>query len=285
MLYERVCVDTVFGYTDYRKFLKDWHSSAKKDNPRVTYRYLAREVGFKSAGHFTLILNAKANISISLAERFGAFLRLKKRELEYFKTLVLYNQAKTHADKKRYFERLLSFKECPVKMVGPEQYEFYDKWYYTAIREILSFYPFRGDYAKLGKMVQPTVSADEAEKAVKLLLKLGLIQKRPDGGLSPTDAVISSGYEAQSVAINNFVINSLDLAKEALDRFPKGERNLSWATLNISEEKYSAIQEELRAFRRKILEIARADEKPARVYQFNFQVFPLSKTLEKGEKQ
>jgi len=89
--------------------------------------------------------------------------------------------------------------------------------------------------------------------------------------------VISTGYEAQALALGNFAINTMDLAKEAIDRFPKKERNLSWMTLNVSEQGFNEIQENLRAFRRQSLEIAKNDNKAHRVYQYNFQIFPMSK--------
>ena len=94
--------------------------------------------------------------------------------------------------------------------------------------------------------------------------------------------MITTGYQAQAVAINNHIINSLRLAENALDHFPRDQRNLSTVSVSVSPAGYNRIVEELRAFRRRILEIAHNDEGINRAYQFNFQFFPLSKPLTEG---
>jgi uncharacterized protein (TIGR02147 family) len=273
---------TIFEYNDYRKFLKEFYDEKKIESPHFSYRYMATRVGFKSPGHFTLIIQGKANISIHLIERFADFLRLNKKEHAYFQELVLFNQARKHEDKKRHFERMISYQESSIKMLDEDQYEFYSEWYYTAVREILNFYTFDGDYAKLSKMVDPPISPLEARKAVALLEKLGLIRKIQNEAFELTDKVITTGYSAQSVAINNHIINSLRLAERALDNFPREQRNLSTISVNVSSDGYNRIVEELRAFRRRALEIAGNDEGANRAYQFNFQFFPLSRSLDEG---
>jgi uncharacterized protein (TIGR02147 family) len=273
---------TIFEYNDYRKFLKDYYDEKKLENSHFSYRYLSQKVGFKSPGHFTLIIQGKANISINLIERFADFVKFNKKERAFFQELVLFNQARKHEDKKRHFERMISYQESTARILDEDQYEFYSEWYYTAIREILNFLQFDGDYVKLAKMVEPQISPQEARKAVKLLEKLGLIEKIQNESYKLTDRVISTGYQAQAVAINNHIINSLRLAERALDNFPREQRNLSTVSINVSEEGYKRIVEELRAFRRRMLEIAGADEHANRAYQFNFQFFPLSRPMGEG---
>jgi len=272
----------VFEYTDYRKFLKDFYEIEKSKDKKFTYRYLSEKAGFKSPGHFTQILSGKANISISLIERFARAFKLKKRESDYFRNMVLYNQSKRHEDKKIYFEKMVSFKESTVKIVDSKQYEFYDKWYYSAVREVLDFFSCDDtNLEELGKLIVPPLSYIEVKKSIDLLEELKLIQKDQHGYYRKTDAVISTGYEAQSLALTNFAINTMELAKLAIDRFPKKERNLSWMTLNVSDLGFNQIQECLRSFRRQALEIAKTDNKANRVYQFNFQFFPMSKPYTK----
>ena len=176
---------------------------------------------------------------------------------------------------------MMSFKEAKIKIVDAEQYEYYDKWYYTAVREVLNFYPFRDNYPELAKLLTPPITPTEAKQAIKLLERLQLIKRDDSGIFRLTDALITTGYGAQSVCINNHIINTLDLAKKAIDRFEREERNFSWVALSISEEGYNAIIEELRAFRRKMMSIINQDEKPDRAYLFNFQVIPLSKPYRK----
>jgi uncharacterized protein (TIGR02147 family) len=270
-------MQSVFEYSDYRKFLLDFYREKKAGQKGFSHRHIAEKVGFKSGGHFSQILSGTANISITFIERLADFLELKRRERLYFQNMVLYNQAKVLSDKKRFFEKMMSFRESLVRTVSGQEYEFYDKWYYTAIRELLSFYPFSGDYEDLSRMLVPAISSAEARGAISLLERLELIRRDGAGLYRPSEALITTGYEAQSVCINNFVFNTLALAQRAIDEIDKKERSLSWVALSVSPSGYDAIVEELRQSRRRIMDIAKNDEHPNRAYLFNVQMFPLSR--------
>jgi uncharacterized protein (TIGR02147 family) len=269
----------IFQYTDYRKFLYDFYEAEKKRNPHYSHRYIAQKVGFNSSGFFSKILQGKTNISNDLALRFADFLKLKKIEAEYFGLMVLFNQAKTHAEKKKWFEKIVAFSKSKVKIVQVSQYEYFQKWYYVAIRGLLDFYKFNGDYLELGKMLDPPISPAQARKAIELLEKLDLIKKGEDGFYKPTDTIISTGEVVKRTAFNNVLMSTLDLAKESIDRFPTDQRDISTLTLHFSKELYDTIHERLKGFRREILELVNKDPNAAdRVYQVNFQIFPLTKS-------
>lgn len=269
----------VFEYTDFRKFLSDFYLQKKSRQPTFSYRIIANKVGFKSTGHFTKIIQGKANISLALGLKFADFLSLTKRQAEYFQLLVLYNQAKSHEEKKKYFEKMMMFKESKVRTVDSDHYQFYDKWYYTVIREIIGIYPFRGNYKKLGALVEPSISADEAKRAIELLERLNLIRRIENGDYVQTEPLLKNDHTAPSVAVNNFILSMLDKAREALDRYARDERMLSSTTITISEHTYRKIREEVREFRTRIMTLAAQDSKSCRSYNFNFQVFPVTKTI------
>jgi uncharacterized protein (TIGR02147 family) len=268
----------IYQYTEYRKFMRDFYEAEKAHNPHFSHRYVAMKVGFKSSGFFAKILQGKTNISAKLALRFADFLKLKKREADYFEQLVLFDQAKTESEKQRRFEKMLSFHRSEVKILEAFQYEYFRKWYTIALRELLAFYPFDGDYKALGKMLDPPITAAQARKAVALLEKLGMVCKDSGGVYRQTNAVISTGYDATSMAIHNFLVSSLGLAQESIDRFPRAERDVSTLVMHFSRGMYDTVSEKLKNFRRELLEAVKNDPDPAdRVYQFNFQMFPLSR--------
>lgn len=274
---------TVFQYTDYRKFLLDILPLSGNKEEKKSYRSICNAVGIKSTGHFTLLLQGKANISIPLALKFAQFLKLKKRENEYFQTLVLFNQAKNHADKREYFVKMMSFKESSIHLVSADQYKYYDKWYHAVIRALLEVIPVKDDFSVIAKMVDPPVSVEEVRKSINLMVNLQLVKKDDAENYRPTKAIIDSGPAIGSLAVTNYANNILDLGKQAFDRFPLDERIFSWATLGISQKGYDQVVQELREFRRKVYEITKNDDQTNRIYQVNIQVFPVSKRYdEKG---
>jgi uncharacterized protein (TIGR02147 family) len=268
---------SLYDYADYRTYLKDWYKQQQNSEKKISYRRLAADIGFKSPGHFSLIVNGKANLSLKILDRFIRYLGLSKKEAEYFQALVLYNQAKAMEDKKRYFERMMSFKQFRVRSIDATQYEFLEKWYYMAVREVLAIYPFRGDYAALAQMIDPSITTDEAKRAIETLKRLGLITRDAQGRYLRVDTVLATGPEAPALAVHNFLSQAMDLAKDALDRIPREERLLAATTVSISKGTFDEIREEVRNFRKRILEMAQRDPRPERIYQFQFHVFPLSK--------
>lgn len=276
---------SIFEYSDYRHYLKDCYELRKSLDPQFTYRYIAGRVGFKSAGHFTQILKGCINLSSSMTAGFIDFLKLNKSEAAYFELLIRFDQAKTHAEKRRYFEQMTKFKELKIATLDPSQYEYYNKWYYVAVRELLSYYQFNGDYAALAKKVRPSISPREAKTAIALLTRLGLIKKGSDGIYRKTTASVSAVPLGGSIAITNQALQTMRLAQEALDRFPKEQRNISGVAFSFSHKAFEAMQEEIRNFRKRILDLAQTDSNPDTVYQFNVQLFPLSASLEKTEKR
>jgi uncharacterized protein (TIGR02147 family) len=268
----------IFEYIDYRKLLKDLYIERRAENQYFSYRYIAQKVGFSSAGFFANIIQGKRNISPEFIFGFARVFKLKKAETEYFELLVNFDQAKNHEQKKYYFEKILSSKRSKIKITEKQQYEFYSKWYYTAVREVLDIFKFRGEeYNELAKMVSPPITTAEAKKSIGLLINMGLIRKNKEGWFEQVDPFISTGYEAQSIAITNFLVSTLDLAKQAIDRYPRDRRSISALSFSVSNDGYKAIDERLKTFRREILEIAKADKNRDRIYHVNFQIFPLSR--------
>ncbi len=270
---------SVFHYTDFRKFLQDYYQFEKKKNKRFTYRYLAEYVGFKSAGHFTKIIKYETNISIELALRFARFIKFTKRQTDYFQNMVLFNQAKTSVEKKAYFDNMLSYKEARIQLVGTDQYEFYEKWYYSVIREILAFYQFKDDFAALANLVDPSITQQEAQKAIAVLEKLNFIKKDEQGIYKQVTPLISTNPELTSVALNNYILSSLDLAKRAVDNYAKKERVLSTTLVTVSDETMQEIIRRTRAFRKEIQKLTEQDKNPEKVQMLMFEIFPVSKIM------
>jgi len=265
----------IFLYTDFRKYLTDYYEDRKKTKPRFSYRSLTT-LGGINPGNFAKMLKGERNFTLAAATKLSQALKQGKREQEYFKTLIQFCQAKSHEGKKQYFERLMAFKESAVRVLDADHYRFYDKWYYTAVREALAFFPLTDDnFGDLGKCIIPTISDRQVAQAIKLLLCLNLVIKDESGHYLRTNSLLSTGNNIRSLTLNNFVIGTMKLATQAINSGLK-ETNLSSVTFSVSADSFNEVQEELRRCRGKLLEIAQNCKKPDRVYQFNMQLFPLT---------
>jgi uncharacterized protein (TIGR02147 family) len=265
-----------FDYFDYRALMRDLYKERKAQDSGFSYRFIARKAGFSSAGFFTKILQGTSNISLPLIFRFAEVFKLTKAQTDYFELLVLFNQATLNTEKRHYFEKIVAMRKSKVKTLDPAQFELFNKWYYVAVREILDVHLFRDDYKELAKKVHPPIKPSEAKDAIETLEKLGLIRRDPNGYYKRLDAIVSSGDEWQSLAIQKYQSETIELAREALYAVPKTHRDISTLTLSISESSLQRMKERIKECRRELLDIAKADENADRVYQLNLQLFPLS---------
>ncbi len=268
----------IFTYLDYRAYLRDLYAEKKSKSKAFTYRYLAKETGLKSTGFFTWILQGKRNLSPHMVLKFSEVFKLTKKESAYFELLVRYNQAKSHEAKKQCFDKIASLKRGTAKLVNPEQYEFYEKWYYSAIRELLGIRPFQEDYNQLAKALIPHITPAEAKKAIDLLDKLGFIIRDDQNSWVRKDATLSTGDSWKSLSIAHYQMQAMELGKQAMDRFSKSDRDISTMTLSCSETTYGLIKEKLKEIRQELAELVKADQNPEGVFQCNFQLFPLTGT-------
>jgi len=228
-------------------------------------------------GYLVKVFQGKKNITLESVPKFVELLKLSKKEARYFELLTLFCKAKTHDEMTSYFEKLLPFSnKSPVKM-DENNYEFYKKWYYSAIREILAFYKFKDNYEELAATVQPPIKASEAKKAIDLLEKLELIHKNKEGFFEVTSRFLTTGESWHSIAIRQYQEEMLVLAKDALENIPKDERDFSTMTVSLSKNGFDKVREGLKQLRRQVFEIVENENYVDCAYQLNFQVFPVSK--------
>lgn len=270
-------VISIFAYSDYRLFLRDWLQARKSAGQPITYEALGEAAGFTSKGFLTQILQGKSNLPARMIGDFAKALGLKKKERDYFDLLVRFNQAKRARERADLHARIREGFGAEARALALEQFEYYRKWYYSAVRSLLGYYPFRGDYAALARQLEPAITPAQAKRAIALLERFGLIARGEDGLYRLTERLITTGESSVSHAVIEFQRETMDLAKRALESFPKAERSASTLTLGLSESGYRALEEKLRTLRRELVEIARFDRGIDRVIQVNLHAFPLTR--------
>jgi uncharacterized protein (TIGR02147 family) len=279
---EQKATAAIFEYSDYREFLRDAYRARKSANRNFSYRYIASKVGL-DAGSLSRILGGDRRLDPEIALRLARIFGLNPGEQEFFETLVLYGQAKTLTEKNHFLERIFRLRGIKIKSLEERQYEFLKEWYYTAIRELLRFQPFFGDWKKLARRLRPAIRPIDAKRAVDLLEETGMIAKDVEGAYRPTEEVMTSGEGIQAQFVNNLHAAMGDLAVRTLRDAKPAERDFSGLTLSLSPGGFERLRIRLKQFRREILEMARQDVGENCVYQVNLQAFPLTHPGEPGK--
>lgn len=279
-------MEPIIAYADYRQFLRDFHAEQKRINPRYSHRLFARKASLASSGFFSEVVAGKRKLTQATVLRFGQAMKLTAAEQAYFECLVAFNHAKTVEEKNHHYARLMALRGTRVDIVGAERYEFYRNWWHAAIREMINCRPVKAgsqeDFTALGQSLRPAVSAARARRSVKLLIRLGFVERMPNGILRQTNRFISTGSlepgAPTTLDVDNFQLAMLELARKALNSRPRAERDFSTLTLSLSSGGEAAAKAEIAALRKRLLALAEQDRGADRVLQFNFQAFSLSKT-------
>jgi uncharacterized protein (TIGR02147 family) len=267
----------IFAFVNYRLFLDAYYRARKAVDPRYSHRFIAAHVRTGSAGWFSDIVKGRANLNGSHVVALVGLMRLDRREADYFETLVRFDQAGSVDEKNLHYRRLLSLKGVKPELVGKERFEFYSEWYHAVIRELLFFHDFRGDFGALAKRLNPSISAPEARRSIRLLESLGFIRRNAQGGYKPTSEFLKKDPAFKALHLANYMKANITLGLASLEAVPKEERDISTMTLSLSEEGFAKAKEEIRALRDRLLALTEADAAPSKVIQFNFHAFPVTK--------
>lgn len=269
---------SIFDYTNYSLFLKAYYEHEKSVKPHFSYQYLADKCGFKSKSYLYKVIKGEKALNVSSALRIASFMKLKKRETDYFEAIVQFTNSKQSSEKEFYFKKLQQFSgSSEQSIIRKHQYDYFTHWYNCAIRELATIIDWHDDYDYLAKLVVPHITARQAKQSVDLLCELGFITRTVHGTYERSDAVITTGADVVSVAVNQFQKKNLQLASEAIDRFARPDRSISTLTVSVNAEGVQRISKEIALCRQRILSLVAEYPEVDSVYQVNFQSFPLTK--------
>ena len=273
---------SIYSYTDYRGYLRDFIAEKQQSHQGYSLRCAALNCGIPS-GTLARILNGTRNIGPSLLPKFIEYLKVKKKESEYFSALVHFEHVKSEPKKRACLEQINELRSRCRHHIPEHHYQFFEHWHNAALLELLRIQHNPTDPAVLGSRLVPQVSESKIRKSIDTLRKLGYLLKTEDGALQPSEPFLSTGDSWLSTAVHAFQVAASGLGVDCLDRFDKDERDVSTLTMALSNEAFTKVREILKDARNKIAQVEAQDSNPQRVYQINFQLFPLSRSQEKGE--
>ena len=275
---------SIFEYIDYRKFLKDFYTESKSTKRYFSYRYFAQKAKLNSPILLKMVIDGKRNLSRKSIEQFISGINLKDKEALYFRTLVLFNQAASAQEKQEHYGVLRAlYKMVPQHVIEDEQFEYFDKWYYSVLREGMCHQAFGDDWEHIASCVRPHITAVEARRAVRWLTEHKFLKKTRKGTFEQTRRAITTRSEVHSFVIRNFNRKMLQLAEQSLDTFSIKQRFATGITVGVNAEAYDILVAEIEAFRDHIVHFINSIDQADRVYQINMQLFPLMLETDKEQ--
>lgn len=271
----------IFEFMDFREYLRSYFEDRKKTDPKFSHRWLAGRLDLSTSNFIMLVMQNKRNLTSSLRQRISDVFKLSRKEADYFENMVNFCQAKGSKEKDFYFSRMTTLrKNTKVDKIQERQYEYYSRWYNPVVRELIANPDFKGSITDICKVLQPSITPAQAKRSIELLLKLGLIKKN-GSRYEQSSSCIATDPEVNSLAVVNFHRAMGNLAVESLDRIPKNERNVTSVTVSMTKDEFDAVRKKIDDFRLELLALTDCSRPGQRVYQVNFQLFPVSKNTYK----
>lgn len=268
----------IFDYTDYRKFLADYYTQKKTNNPSYSHRVFARQAGLSSPSHLLMIIKGERNLSIKTISKFAAGLKLSIKEKKYFELMVLYTQTTELELKARYFGEIISMKATisGLYRLEKDKFDFLSQWYAVAIYVMLDLKKFKPDPNWISRQLDDKITPAQAKDTLEKLLKLNMIEPDSAKGFKQVSGAITVADDTRSIAVFEYHQSMIRLAFEALKNSPISQREMAGATISIPKDKLPEIKEKIRAFRKEINQLASSYTDPEEVYQLNIQLFALT---------
>lgn len=268
----------IFHYADYRQFLKDWYWAAKKSRGSFSFRTFSRKAGFKSTNILKLVMDGERNLTEESLNRFAKAFDLNKQEHEFFKNLVLFNQAQTPEAKDQYHQVLLrSRKYSQLGPIAKHQFDYYSAWYHPVVRELAVSKKCDGTPESIAREIFPAVTSQQVEKSLELLQILGFIERTSDGGWKQSHTLISTGAEVPAQVIFTYHKAILRVTHDVFEGIPAGRRDISSMTLGITKKHLTKLKKKIQEFRQEVLKLVATDSEPEEVVQLNIQLIPFTR--------
>jgi uncharacterized protein (TIGR02147 family) len=265
----------LFETTDYRRFLVD---ALRARGQRQ--QDLAAAVG-RVPSAISQVLSRVRTLDPTLVEPIAAFLDLDAEQTAYLAALVDLDSRSPRAQRQAWATIQATQQHRAQEGLSAGVAAALRQWYFPIVVEMASCEGFRVDAAWIAGSVDPPITVQEAEEALRTALALGVLLPNSEGGLSaatefkwtPSDLPREEEYrrvvEAHRAAIG--------LAAESISRHRPTERHVSRVVFRTTEERFERVRARLRELERELVLLAAEPDLPAtRVYQLTVQLVPVS---------
>lgn len=266
----------ILEYTSYRQYIADYYAD-KKAKSAFTWQEFTRAAGFSSPVHLKYASEGRLNLSDAAALRVAKAMHLAGYEQDYFCEMVKFDNAKTDAEKKDAFGKMLSIADSvKAKIIEGDSFRYFESWKNPVLRELAPAMPGAKPLA-LARACRPEITAAEVTETLNFLVKAGLLQKDKDGNYKQTERGVTTGpMEVTPIAVREMHRQMGEFALEAIEGVAQDKRHFSGLTLGITRDAYEKIVQETAEFRKRVITIATQDSGMDEVYRLNVQLFPMT---------
>lgn len=274
-------IDKLFDYDDYRRFLKDYFDEQKKLRAVFSHRFFAAKAGFSSSSYCLNVIRGRFNLTEKSIAKMTKAMGLNNSQSRYFAALVEYNQAKRVEERENAWDEIVQIRsKNEFVHISHDQKDFFSKWYYPVLRELVCHPDFDGDMTHLARTIEPKISTEEARTAVSNMLRWKLIEKDSKGKFRSTSLMLDA-KNVSPMDLRQIRREYVQQAIGAVETKNPNERFATFTTLAMSEKSYDYAVKVLEEARQKIMAKTSDDSSVEKIYEMMIVAYPMSEKLGK----
>lgn len=272
---------SIYAYSDYRRFLSDWHAAQPAGPSRLSKSEISRRLGLPNTRSYFSDVLAGRTLTALFADRFVELLELDRDEAQFFRVLVRFGQAATPEERELEFDQLVSLNRSPCRETDLASYAYYRHWWNGALRALFTIENHSDDYEVMSRRIKPRITAAQARQAVETMSKLGIIHRDTNGHWKPVNLAISAKTDFENQIVRGLQMQQFDLVRQSILQDLPG-KDISTSTVSVSELGMKHLLKRIEKFRSEIRSIVHKDPMTAdRVLLLDLALIPLIEPKER----
>lgn len=274
-------------YTDFRAYLKDFFEYKKQtqSSPLRAYSYatFSAAANIKSPNYLKLIIEGQRNLSETLIQKFAVALQLDREETKEFEALVQYGQAKDPLERNRKLKILADLRVQKQIKSGELASEIMDKvpsWVSWVLYALTDQKNVHFDVPELRALMRGRANREEIKKALEKLFESGeLVKEDSSGRVKKGRALMQGAQDVPPALVRKLQAELIYLGMESLFQDEPQDREFGAFTMALTKEEFEHLKFEIRQMRKRLYKdfsVKRESSQGDRVYQLNFQLFPVT---------
>lgn len=290
---KEVIAKSLFDYSDYRSYLSNYAKEMKLHKKSWSLGSWSKQLGLANTASLSRVIKGDRAPGDELVEKLVSYFGFNQRHAEYFRHLVNMDKQKNNvAVRMLLMDRLKSLHPQKAFIeVDHQVFQSISQWYCSFLRELMNLKsPYRTlvqDPESLVQSVPFALSQREITEAISILSELNLVKKDPETGqYTATDVAVDTKPDLTSEGVRIYFERNLDNAKVAIRKVETLDREFFSLSFCMQKSRIAEAKEAIREFRSEFLKKFEAVPDSAdQVYQFQVQLFPYLKNINKNNKE
>ena len=267
---------SVFSYSDAVAFVGDMLAWKKLHDPQFSLRSATAGLHRCSPTLVTLVLQRKRKLTPDRAKDFAKVLELSPRERAYFEAKVLGAATpEEKSDEKPFSNRQATMRRSVTRPRASNH--ILSDWLHPYVKDAARLSGFVPEAQTLFRLLRGISTPQRLSRSLDFLLREGYLRRTLDGKIVENEVLDETTDEIPSKQIRGFHKKALQIAADAIETCPMGEREANTILLPLNRERFLKLKSLIKEWAEETAALAEAyPQDNERLYQLIINLSPVA---------